>query len=275
MKKFIQDLAVTGFGALSSLLTAILLAYIEINYGLAIYSVMWWFVIPIGAIGAGFVAAWGYYLGSKIFNHRPESTIMYSMLMISMATYFLLHFFLYVSFQVDGKQVSDLVSYRDFMDITIKNTSMRLRHGGETGALGRMGYVLAMFQILGFFAGGAITYLYLAGQIYCEKCSKYFSFKGKISRYYSDPEILANQYMCIKTMLDQSLFQKAVDAMLEKNKYKSDDYLWLVLEVQLCKKCKNHYMKLLVKKRNAKNEWEDVDKFTGEYYTGENAEIIM
>ena len=95
MKRLSQDLLVTLFGALSSLLAAIVLAYCELQLNVAIYSFTAWLIIPIGAIGAGFVAASGYYIGSRIFNHKPDKTILLSMVMISFATYFLFNFLIF------------------------------------------------------------------------------------------------------------------------------------------------------------------------------------
>ena len=55
----IQDLIVTGFGIVTSGLTALILALVESKFGLALYSFMWWFVIPVGALLSGFAAAKG------------------------------------------------------------------------------------------------------------------------------------------------------------------------------------------------------------------------
>ncbi len=59
MKQTLQVLLVTAFGAIASLLTVVILFVVEDQFGFAFYSFMLWFVVPIGAILSGFVAAGG------------------------------------------------------------------------------------------------------------------------------------------------------------------------------------------------------------------------
>ena len=67
-----EDFLVGGCGLATSLLTALILWYIEQRFGWALYSWTFWFVIPVGAFLAGFAGASGYYFGSWFFGHRPN-----------------------------------------------------------------------------------------------------------------------------------------------------------------------------------------------------------
>ena len=67
-------------GMLSTLIVAGILGFIEIEYGQALYSFMFFFIIPIGAGLAGFAAASGYYLGVKIFNSKPVGGVLINVL---------------------------------------------------------------------------------------------------------------------------------------------------------------------------------------------------
>lgn len=99
MTRTVQDLLVTAFGLATSVAIAVLLVLIEIRWELAIYTFTFWFIIPVGAIGAGLVAAGGYYLGARLFNHRPTSILLFNMLGISVGTFFLIHFLTYSFFE--------------------------------------------------------------------------------------------------------------------------------------------------------------------------------
>ena len=49
MKKFIQDILVSTSGLISSLITALILVFVELQFNFAIYSFTFWFIIPVGA----------------------------------------------------------------------------------------------------------------------------------------------------------------------------------------------------------------------------------
>jgi len=61
-----KELGTSLLGIITTIITVGACSWIEINWNLLIYSFMFWFIIPVGAVGAGFVAASGYYfLGKK------------------------------------------------------------------------------------------------------------------------------------------------------------------------------------------------------------------
>src|SRR4030042_3553315 len=139
-KKFIQDLLVSFFGGLASLITALILVFIELEFETAIYSWMAWFVIPIGAFVAGFVPASGYYFGSKLFNHKPSRKILLNMVLVSIGTFFLIHYLIYMGATIEGRPVSDFVPFLTFLDFSIRSTSLQFSivggdSLGETGTL--------------------------------------------------------------------------------------------------------------------------------------------
>lgn len=76
MKRLAQDLVVTAFGVVTSIATALLLFVVEQSFSVSLYTWTVWFVIPVGAMLAGFVAASGYYAGARLFGHRPTPLIL-------------------------------------------------------------------------------------------------------------------------------------------------------------------------------------------------------
>ena len=163
MKKFVQDLIVSVFGLSTSVITAILLMLME-NYGnFSFYAFSYWAVIPVGAILCGFVAATGYYFGARLLNHRPTPLLLLNMVAASIATFFLIHYLSYITKEVKGTAVSELVSFLDYLNIVYRHTSLSLVRvpSASTGELDRFGILIAYTQIIGFAIGGVALYFRL------------------------------------------------------------------------------------------------------------------
>lgn len=196
--KTVQDLIVTGFGIVTSSLTALILALVETKLGFAFYSFMWWFVIPVGAVLSGFAAASGYYFGAKVFNHRPTRLMLFNMISVAVTTYFLLNYLNYSFMEVKGQPVSELIPFGQYLDIVLSHQSMEFRIRGaklgETGDLGSFGYVTAALQVLGFAVGGLWVYWHLRALPYCGACGKYLKKQPSVTRYTDDADQLRGLY---------------------------------------------------------------------------------
>ena len=68
LSKVAQDFIVWLFGAVTSVFTVLILAFLEQTWDFAFYSWTFWFIITGGAICCGCVAASGYYFGARLFN---------------------------------------------------------------------------------------------------------------------------------------------------------------------------------------------------------------
>lgn len=194
----VQDLIVTGFGIVTSSLTALILALVETKLGFAFYSFMWWLVIPVGALLSGFAAASGYYFGAKVFNHRPTRLMLFNMISVAVTTYFLLNYLNYSFMEVKGQPVSELIPFSQYMDVVLNHQSMEFRIRGaklgETGELGSFGYVTAVLQVLGFAVGGLCVYGHLRSAPFCGACGKYFKKQSSVTRYTNDGDQLKGLY---------------------------------------------------------------------------------
>jgi hypothetical protein len=51
-----KELGTSLLGIITTIITVGACSWIEINWNLLIYSFMFWFIIPVGAVGAGFAA---------------------------------------------------------------------------------------------------------------------------------------------------------------------------------------------------------------------------
>jgi len=271
----VQDLLVAGFGTATSFLTAIILAGLEIKFDFSIYSWMFWFVIPVGAICSGFAAASGYYAGARYLNHRPTKLLLLNMVVISITTFFLIHYINYYFLVVDGGPARELVDFTRYLDIVLSHTAVRFRmmRGpvSDPVELGSWGYLYAVLQIVGFAFGGVAVYKYLDAQPYCERCSKYLVAKDTQTRYTN-----ATQLSQITTLMAAGRVQDAIAAHATIGSAAhgnipavslQDPTLRSQMEIKRCKNCDQHWIKFTVS-RWSKDDWVEltgcVQDFTAE-----------
>ena len=261
-----QDFLVAGLGATTSIITAAILAAVELRFDFSLYSWMFWFVIPAGAILCGFAAASGYYLGARLFNHRPTGILLLNMVAISVATFFLIHYLDYFFLEIEGKAVRDMVSFSQFLEIEISHTAVqfRLRTQALGGAveLGAWGYLYAGLQMLGFAVEGVAVYFHLKTLPYCDSCSKYLAKKGIQTRYTASSETLTNAVKDILQCLSESRFQDAITAHAKRagiDRYQKELVLRSQIQIKRCKSCNKHWLRFTVSKRT-RDDWKDVDE---------------
>lgn len=264
-----KDFFITLFGALTSLLTAFILYWIESRWNVSLYSFMLWFIIPVGAGISGFAAASGYYLGSRLFNHKPRKILLFNMLAISCGTYLFIQYLDYSFLEIEGIPVADYLSYWEYLDTSTTNTSIQMRFGrghakiGDAIELHSLGYIYALLQVIGFALGSLLLYLYLSTQLYCEKCFRYFSGKGNVSRYTDNNESLANFINQAVNLFKGHNLNEIIslhDTEAGSKKYDLKNH-WLKtsLSLKFCKECGIHHLLLNVFKKNGENDWDEIN----------------
>jgi|SRR5580698_8210165 hypothetical protein len=262
-----QDFLVAGLGATTSVITAIILAAIDLRFNFSLYTWMFWFVIPAGAVCCGFVAASGYYLGARLFNHRPTRILLLNMVAISVASFFLIHYLNYFFMEIDGRAVRDFLPFSQYLDIELSHTAIQFRVRAQAigGAvqLGAWGYLYAVLQMSGFAVGGVSVYGYLNSLPYCDSCSKYLVKKGIIqTRYTSDSEVLTNAVKSVMECLSESRFQDAISVHAKAagtGTYQKELVLRSQMQVKRCKSCNQHWLRFSVSKR-ARDDWKDISE---------------
>lgn len=281
-KSLAEDFLVAPFGLATNFLTALLLWWIETRFGFAFYTWTFWFVIPVGALFAGFAGASGYYAASLFFGHRPTRLLLLNIVIGSILTFFLIHYLAYITLQIEGKDVSDYIPFSKYLDIAIRSTSMEFGFDGSktgsTGELGSFRYVVAILQVIGFAVGGFCVYAYLAAKPYCDRCSRYLSRKGKQIRYAKDPEGLqaaTAQLACHMANGDVGLAveEHRNSAGFGASIPPKDCHLRSAIEVQRCKKCERHWVKFAVESLSG-NDWKEVSGLTDQRFTEQIVNIV-
>lgn len=270
-----QDLVISLCGFLTSLLTAVILWWVESRFGVAIYSFTAWFVIPIGAILAGLAAASGYYASARLLNYQPTRLLLATVVLASVGTFFAIHYLLYFTMEVEGHFVRDYISFWKFLDVEIRSTSIAIRRGSreitQTDELGGLGYAMAVLQVAGFATGGILAYAKLTSIPYCRRCSRYLTEKVEEYRFTRDPEAMA---ACATEILN-AFGSGEVAGAIEKHRafgdaeYESGHVLRSVIESRRCAKCGRHWVQYTVgKKRDSK--WKEISGLTAAGYTDES-----
>jgi hypothetical protein len=235
-------------------------------------------VIPVGAILAGFIASGGYYLGARLFSHRPTPLILLNMVAISVGTFFLVHFLSYVSLEIDGKPVSDYVSFGTYLDIILRHQSvafyLRGRELGATGELGSWGYAYALLQIAGFAIGGIAVFVYLSSLPYCDKCSRYLSGRAKQERYAGDPGAFVQMVKELAMAVDAGRLQEAINqhAAIAEKKHQKELHLKSTLKLRKCRGCGKHWLGFSAGKWTGR-DWKDINE--SEFSTFHEGELTL
>ena len=268
-----RELAVTLCGLFTSLLTALVLWWVADSWELAVYTITAWVILPVGAAVSGFAGATGYLAGSRLLHHRPSRLMLLNIIIVSVFTFFAVHYLDYITLEIDGTPISAFLSFGQYMDISIRSTSIEfLRRGvstgAETGELGNLGYGIAALQVLGFALGGLAVYGYLVSRPYCRRCSRFMFRKGLQTRYTEDPEGLQASTAQVYSDFASGDIGTAIQnhGLFGNRECAKDDYLRSWIEIMDCKQCGRHWARYRVEKRG-RDDWKEIPDLTVEGFT--------
>jgi hypothetical protein len=200
VKDTASQLVLAICGVVTSLLAAGIVVVGQDQFGVNVSSFSLWFIIPVGAILTGMVAASGYYFAAVGLHRRPDSTLLLNSALIGLGTFFVIRYLVYLTLRFDdGSPVSALVGFFEYYQVAIEQKSMSIGTRGRldmasTGALGGWGYAVEGIQLLGFLVGGVAVYGFLQDRPYCPNCGRYVQSKhlltdldgGKLDDYLAD-----------------------------------------------------------------------------------------
>ncbi len=263
MKRTTEDLLVTAFGAATSLATAFLLWKVEDWFGFSFYTWMFWFIIPAGALISGFAAAAGYYWGARLFDHRPGRMLLANILLVSVGTFFVVHYLSYYNLEIDGAPLRERIPFLSYLNTVLTHASMTFRiHAarvGSSGELGAWGYVFALLQILGFAGGGAGIYLYLTDLPFCARCEKYLKKVSDVERFAVEPAQVDTLLGGLKPLFAEGRLSEAAALHTGQGtpKYKKGDGFRTTLTTYRCQSCTHGRLRFALARRSG-SDWKDV-----------------
>jgi hypothetical protein len=109
----------------------------------------------------------------------PSRQLLLHMTAIGVSTWLAYKWIGYATFSLpDGTPASDLVSFWEYFKVSTESAQLSIgtRYGrsiATTGSLGVLGYLRELLQIIGFMAGGFVTYAILSEVEACKPCRRY------------------------------------------------------------------------------------------------------
>jgi hypothetical protein len=276
MDRLLRGFIVTLFGVGTTLLTAVALVYLELRYDCAFYGYVYAFVIPIGAITSGFVAASGYFAGSRLLSYRPGRGMLVTMLGVSGGNFFLVYWLEYMLLKVDGISIRSFMSYSAYLRFTLTHTVITMdpgQYSGDQFTLGMGGYLYAAVLILGFALGGFLVFGLMRLAPYCEACSLYMKKYGSQTRYFVRQEEMTAAAAAFQAEMGRGQFRRAMEIHSEAGMRGMDASTGysLCAEVRQCKECRNQWIQLIEKQRVNK-AWNKIPEFRYSAYCTERVD---
>jgi hypothetical protein len=255
MDKTLRGLIVALFGIATTLLTAAGLVYVELRYDFSIYGYVYAFVLPVGALFSGLVAASGYYLGAKLLSYHPGRAMMAAIVAISGGNFFFINWLEYVLLKVDGESIRSYISFPAYLVFVLTHTSVSVDLGTTVNdkavALGAAGYLYAALLIAGFACGGWIVYAILRVAPYCDQCGLYMVKQGSQARYFVRREDLGACSAGFQAEAKQGRFRKAIELHGAAGSRQMDASSGYSLNVAFkhCRRCAGQWLELIGKQR--------------------------
>lgn len=137
-------------------------------------NIMGWYanyVIPVGAILVGLVAASGYGLASWLAGVKVTTRLLVAIIVLQVAAYFVAQ---YIEYRSVPPEVRGGRTFWEYFDYVTRKFYF-VEKGGKRGQpLGMWGYGLRALEIIGFVIGSLVVPLILWKKAYCAACQVYF-----------------------------------------------------------------------------------------------------
>jgi hypothetical protein len=197
LSRVVGDLPVAICGLATALVVVLVDWLLKESFGFNFPSLMFWFVIPIGALVTGAAAASGYYFGAKLLHHMPTRGILVNMVLVGVSTWLMIHWTEWrtARFGGTGDPVADVVPFLDYWKWNTEHMTFSLRSkGGVEGNLsemGSLGFWAEGLQVVGFLLGGAGMFAVLSDQRACVDCRRYYKSKSMLGKIIDGNELVA------------------------------------------------------------------------------------
>jgi len=274
--RLLRGLIVTLFGISTTLLTAAGLVYLELKQDCAIYGFVYGLVIPFGAMLSGFVAASGYYFGSRLVSFRPGWGMFGTMVGISGGNFFLIYWLKYTLLRVDGEPIRNWMTYEAYVRYALTHTAFQMGpNSNGPVVLGWGGYAYAGLLILGFACGGYFVFHLVRSAPYCQACGLYMTKQGSQVRYFVRRDDLA---ACVAEFkYDDRLGQtrKAMELHARTGVREADRTTGYSLRVEFkhCVRCGQQWLGLVAKERVNKF-WQRMTGLRYGAYCSESVDVM-
>ena len=207
------------------------------------------YIIPIGAIGVGAVAASGYAIAGWWTGLKMSRRLIWSVVAQLAISYFIAQYEMFRSFVPEGSSIG----FFSWFDATTRGFSF-----SKGGSFGAFGYAMRALELAGFVFGGWMVPVALRSKPYCESCRSYKRTStlvklpaGSKRKTFGKISVEAEQEICdagmesVKTIFaaaltgDRKAFHQ-VTAPLDKITANLRSAIWV--ELVRCPRCFDGYL---------------------------------
>jgi hypothetical protein len=170
-------IAVIGFALVTSFLTALANLVVENMFGINVFSIGFWIILPAGALIIGAAGASGGLLACRYFHVKPNKLDALALIAIAALTMWLIYYLGFITMVLDdGRKVADYVSFSDYVDVVTTKSHMRVGRGAgtDTGEMGNFGYFKLAIEFVGVLLGGFAVFATLKSMAMCDVCNVYY-----------------------------------------------------------------------------------------------------
>jgi hypothetical protein len=153
------------------------------------FNIMGWYgdyVLPIGALLVGLVAASGYSIASWVTGQKITKSLLWMVLALQAAAWLAGQ---YIEFRSGDFHYKDgtPVSFVTYFDYAARSFAWQDDNGQTGEPLGAWGYGLRLLELAGFCGGSLLVPLALKKSPYCESCQTYMKTRQVVTLPASAP----------------------------------------------------------------------------------------
>ena len=216
MKKIIyaglSNLTVALVGVAVMIIVSAIFSLIQVYTNINLISFSLWFVIPLGALFIGGIAASGFYYSSVIFNIKANTVFIITVVFCSSLLSIILMYYIDYQFYLSEPFTNTKLAFLRYIEIQITTSGLyigKLHTGFVTGKVGSIGYVLSSIHFFGFLISSLLVSISM--EPYCPECRKYFILKGKKENKFESYKEMRN--------ISESIFSEKIDVSAVENHF--------------------------------------------------------
>jgi len=137
----------------------------------------WHYIIPIGAILVGMVAASGYGIVSWFSGIKIVRLLMVAVVVLQVGVYFGAQYIEFKGMHLYYKDTGNAVGFIEYFDLNARSFAWKQDNDKAGEPLGVWGYLFRALEIVGFAGGGLVVPALLCTQEYCDPCRRYMRSK--------------------------------------------------------------------------------------------------
>jgi hypothetical protein len=140
------------------------------------FHIMGWYanyVLPVGAVIVGLVAACGYGIASWVSGIKITKRLLWLVVVFQIGSYFAAQYIEFKNLHLVHRSDGSPVGFVEYFDRSARSFAWKQKDGTSGEPLGAWGYFFRLLEIAGFVGGGLIVPAALWKVPYCQNCQRY------------------------------------------------------------------------------------------------------